>query len=893
MGKIKFRDFKGIYTDRDTTDTAPEYLYDSHNIRYESGYCETEQYQSSPVYSGSGIDSVCHGYMGEDRIRVKSASTDLIPTVVIIEKSFVSSFNTWTIKYIINGTTTIAGTITDKLNTQGKSSIANEHGIFKIFLPCGIYRLGKIRSDICLTDIHSIAEGTFVLPTISTDAVIESSSYCRRVTILRVNKDGQDRYISFFARCDSKGTLVTGSQSISVLNLPKVIYKKWSVLDGKTCYAITDGIYKHAKNFPTSNSAYRYEALGGESQISTKPVFITSNNCIVAVKNISIVPFGDEYLFSDRDNDNNEKIDNDSGDVTSFKSLDYGTSFTFSDELAINSAYLNATIGARTITGSDYYKYVYAFVMLGLGGTVSTVDGSGFTVKQNYLATMVLDGKDEVFLAKGTIGETGKTFQIILNYSSLLPNPLVTRYNFYIKSQIFNVGVEMEDKASDYELCNSWNLLLEGSDAYLNKKSIVDSDRQGTYLTQALGTFYDENYRMVKKIDDYCMVDGMSFALSGSDVIPATIGGGKIMSNIFYYTNRLDLPDGDRIIRIATINSMLAICTIKKIYLILRQDAGGVQIYKIKTTLDLAIKDRYGLCYKSGNAIVLSTQGIFITNGFEQTLVSQAINRTVKDSGGRIFYNPTMQELYYLRCGTIVYRYKFSNGYWDILNFFGNPILEKLSEDHDGTLLQITSSAINKIIYTKRANAYMQFQETDLGDLPSLKLPMYINLDISVHSQVSETSMIRIGLNRMCETGGQTYFTYLYAPVKYYDYALKTWVNNFLGRKTLRVAVPVEKWYKLESGILSDVDGLKDMNKWLAVKMNVPGATLDAEDVNKFSLPYRQPVNRLYMTIEILDMEVKIYNIELEYDILRTMAVSKNKRIGYGKHYAKCYGKFL
>ena len=148
----------------------------------------------------------------------------------------------------------------------------------------------------------------------------------------------------------------------------------------------------------------------------------------------------------------------------------------------------------------------------------------------------------------------------------------------------------------------------------------------------------------------------------------STFGGGKLMPDLIYDDNRIPITGVSRLTAVANADGRLIAFTPHTAYAVKADEVAGVLGFVIEDTIELGIKDKNDVANAQGGVVVHTQHGIYLTNGFETSLLSEAIDDIVEDnySTGRIYYNRYKHEVLYKPTNSEdLYRYRAKDKVWE------------------------------------------------------------------------------------------------------------------------------------------------------------------------------------------------------------------------------------
>lgn len=902
---INIRDLKGIYTSRDSKDTNPEYMHDSINITYERDSARSmgfavEEYIASSKLTPLGtlnIQTIDFINLTSDPIRDKMISyTKRFMVIVnaLKDSGNVTYYELWASEYTGNGSygnftkvefpVPVKNYYTDNFTVQ----VIQEKGEARVLLPTGSFTFrmsGGLLSLVPSTESLAYLYNTEnALKTFSTnrDYARNVTGYARRVPVLLYAANKTDFVVFMFLRCNENGNIIqTTDAPVDVLQE----FISGTYIPTGTKYNLAGFLYQ-----PVA------DVIGGS--VADNFTYITDRrgiNRISTIKNCHIYEINGKKFFIEAVDESTMADSN----IYNLKILALNERNTSYYE------YFYQNEAAYNTDGHDFRKPVHLMIYNTGNGGLRKSDENGFNSPMDMLVTVTLNEQNEFVSSKRIID--GKDHYLIactVNKEALSKS--VTRLRIYLKERKF-LGTDTveytEDMMADYYLYKDLNLLQKFEVDF----DILESDNTGIALTQMLGTFYDENYELIVNPDKRMSVDGISYALKSGRVYPCAIGGGRIMSDVFYRTNALDVPYGENVSDMVNMNNQLCLVTGKGMVLIYAQKLDSVINFQVKDTLGLIVKDCYDIAETMDGCYVHTRQGIFFTNGYERKNVSEAIADIIEDNytHGNIFYNSAREELYYCFNASMLYRYRVSRNSWEPMAWTGDsasPNILEVKEDFEGEIVVYTNTSIRKgSLNPSAAYSSIRFQTMDLESSSMMKNLVSITLDIDVgmvKSDGSSSITLYFGLkkgNKDPLTGEVEAEGILYPSVAIPIQALGgdgKWVNTVTGRRTLNIPIPLERQYWIVPDPISETNEsiLTDIQQTEPDAEN-PGHT--KPKASDMTLPMRIPSDKITLHLNARNISFRLYNVEINYEFLSSINPVRQRTLGYGTYYGRKYGIHL
>lgn len=899
---IKIRNARGSYKNIDPADLSPDYVVEAENIAFRPGFIQTEEvtfdsgvaFDNMPdlnrtrgaydadlsysegdiafkdgkfkVYDGiewtdavKAVELECleYVYLTEDRLRLKATELKGVQrrvAVMVVKTSFNASLDGLTaasvtrdiyISDMTQGNSLEKKlTVTDLTASHAKVRVVPEDGRVRVFTPSGSYIVAMVKSEIMIYPMtpRNYHWGEYLSATARNSEVKTSNSTVRRVTIGVFDKKGQYRYVFCFLKCDSQGHLVAGQDTF---NIKAEVQKDMpGAYENAPFYGV---MYEHVlSNMPdmVDNQHFVTQFYKGTYPAASNPV--------TGLSGVEVVSYSGQRFFEGVDNDRNHIIDQDREEALTY----FGGFYTS---------------GIASSVWRDCFQFPVHYTK---DSAPVSVPSYGFEYPVKVLVTMVTDARQETLAGEPVRVDGSKNGAKYLVHLSLKNFYMIPKEVTHIRVYLKELRDE-DDKTLDFELYHEFNLLDE---ALKKDMDLIRTDSTGIVLTQMIGIFYDSQYALLDSAEDYASVGGMSFILSQGMVYPAAVGGGSVMTGVYYRQNMMNLSIGDPVIKIANINKQLALHTSYGVHMVVAEKVGSEYAYYTRQGLDLGIKDYGDIEETLEGAIMNTAQGIFMTDGYKKTLLSEPINNIVEENfpHSSIFLNRQWKELYY-STGYVIWRMNMVTGAWDKMTWTGSDTMNyaEVVSDHSGSINVYNAYSIKRLKKSQKTNqSIIRFMETDQGEVSVMKVITTIDVDMYFgDTDPSGASSIQWGIGRMINPLNSANAVdrtkdkgaaLMDVPFQYSVTLdnVTTWYNALKGRQTVRLAVPLEKVFK-------GSDGLD-----YSVCMRIP------ETIMKFEMITR-------------NIEVKIFNIQINFEPVAEARIFEKPHMGYGSHYGSLYGRRL
>lgn len=325
--------------------------------------------------------------------------------------------------------------------------------------------------------------------------------------------------------------------------------------------------------------------------------------------------------------------------------------------------------GSYRIKISDFLNIKWRYIG---GAKVSKVGYPAVTPEFSIAVTQILDEREEILVYCNTfnLGPTLTWVPYISN--SEIPfdiNKRITRQRFYFK---------LKDEP-DFRMMHEQEFLNIDLEESKNEKIyLTELQDTGILLSQNIGTLIDPEelyrYRIVTGYKSYTVDAGVGIgvaSLEDASVNYSTVAGGHLMSDLCYLDSRLPLSNVSSINAVAAINGKFGVFTNDRLFIITPAPQDTYILFSVIDTLEYGVKNIYDIAEVQGGIVIHTNLGIFFTNGYDKTIISEQINNIVKANyaTGSIKYNPIKQELYYKpTTSEDLYIYRFEDKLWERLN---------------------------------------------------------------------------------------------------------------------------------------------------------------------------------------------------------------------------------
>lgn len=319
---------------------------------------------------------------------------------------------------------------------------------------------------------------------------------------------------------------------------------------------------------------------------------------------------------------------------------------------------------ALSISLEDWLNLAFEY-----GGDKSVNDVGWLTSQANFsiVATLVLDEREEVPVHALTYHPAIDAKYVIKISNIVMPwdiSKRITRLRFYHS---------LKD-AADYEMVKEFNLLE--SDSSIEDFEFSADDYTGDTLAANIGFLWNlwerpSDLQILRGFKSFITESGVSIGIAHRDEVAvyySTFGGGNLMPDLIYDDNRMPITGVSELTAVANADGRLMVFTPNTSYVINAEEVAGVLAFRIEDTVELGVKDQHDVANIQGGVVVHTQHGIYITNGYETQLISEAIDDLIVQhySTGRIYYNRYKHEVYYKpTVSEDLYRFRLKDSVWE------------------------------------------------------------------------------------------------------------------------------------------------------------------------------------------------------------------------------------
>lgn len=688
--KYKIKDFKGIVSNYDEKDLSLEALNDSVNYRLNRGFATVDFPKVTPLSSNSNyseyptqfLPELAEGWAWEKGIfgRLKGdplsessldASTSILLLVSKSYSSGIYSRNIWIRKWTTSdddkwmqmhkgGINSPSLYITESFyatDRDGDVILKLDDGVIKIYMPHDCFWVGQIHRNL-----YGITSSTISVNQIYIDRLVEpfdSNNLGTTGNVVAQQYANTNRRLGvrYDVSVEDTQDVVVDDNDVSVK-----YYDSINNSTGETLVNLTSDSPLLEDELLVINHRYRViDKTSGEylappvddTNVGNFHLFFNAYAPYYGKKGLyllinkshydDLLKFADDKVLSDRYN----TVTN--PQLSKFISIQ-GVYYMVSKEQFDDD---NTTIG---------------FVYIG-AQEVGDVGFDNTKLHFTLLVTQVLDEKSEVIIS--TYGRdsnvTNPKYAIKLSnfYSVLDSNKRVTRTRVYLK---------FTDDA-DFTLVKDFDHLDSDQEDHTTFYITTNDLANGTLLASNIGILFDEDkpweHVVINDIRHIASHADVSVALRYNDrdnVFYSIVGGGVLQDDLLYSQTTLEVRNGGNTSAVAVIGNALALVTTDTLYTINVDEVSGQLAFTINDSLPYGVDRITDIAESQGSLILHTSQGIYMTDGYNKEWVSEPINNIVKDnySTGRIYYNPIKHIIYYFPSMSMAYYlFSFERAKWE------------------------------------------------------------------------------------------------------------------------------------------------------------------------------------------------------------------------------------
>ncbi len=232
-----------------------------------------------------------------------------------------------------------------------------------------------------------------------------------------------------------------------------------------------------------------------------------------------------------------------------------------------------------------------------------------------------------------------KAFRVYVKFNKETPPELVYELIFFDKDSLKRLhGIDFSKILIVVDDNN--NTVHIGT--FRIMKIIDKSSLSGIYLTQTVG-LYEKEY--LTYFDDFNIVKGIPFVISGDKVYYPTIGNGQVTKS--YYT---PIP-GIQAELLLNINNDLGVYYKNALKVINVAQEDELLFFTEKDDITITIKDYRDYLEIPEGLLLLTSNGLFLYSGNNLTELSKNINEFIKDNYSKlnVTFNPFTEEVFLIK----------------------------------------------------------------------------------------------------------------------------------------------------------------------------------------------------------------------------------------------------
>lgn len=739
MPSIKINRFDGIYSTADANDTKLELVRDSRDIKFENGYLKTETlglaaYELPDLAFEEGTEgweweTGIFGTVTNDPLAKNPVAAQHRVLLLVAKKLIGAEYHRhiWFKEYPSGqwfttcndtprpyNTSYIKIKAIDRLITEidGKVKIVNEEGAIKLYMPHDSFWFGRIERTLRFGTTHVINGYYF-------DRLIEPIG-SRDTSLVPITGElPANRRLGVTTTISREEITLGADIEANIYVTSQVLQTRMVEIDGYLVEA-TDVVFRDSETgiyatSPEVKIVYRNQVNG------------TSDNDIgeLLCANGSLFTFFKEY-------------DENTGALTGYVVIpkealnDMDISIINKDAIEANSACIHyQSAMSRAFFDTPVYKVLAVELDGYIWDTTDTITANDLADTSKwwnsldntvayFAVTAMLDNLTEIIIATDTVfipfpANANKNYYF--NFQYQIPNNInkrFTRLRVYLKF----------DKELDYQKILDANVLEYG---YKQTYGLKKTNLSGIYLSQNIGFALDdsklENYKILSGLKDITKEKGYGIAISSSDynnVYYCVVGGGKVMSDLFYTSNLINVSGLAFVNFLAgTRSGKVIVGTDRTAHVILIQEIDGSPVFEVIDAFPFGGESFKDVASIQGNVLINGVKGVYLTDGINSKLVSEAViinNNTTTD----IYYNVKKNELYLVEGVTpsnpdYLTRYRLDANKWERFNVPDLGLAREIMVDFDGNLALLRSYGL----YTSTSatiNANVEFNSSDLGE---------------------------------------------------------------------------------------------------------------------------------------------------------------------------------
>lgn len=343
-----------------------------------------------------------------------------------------------------------------------------------------------------------------------------------------------------------------------------------------------------------------------------------------------------------------------------------------------------------------------------------------------YMHSFLLDDNTEIPLGEEKLlnitGYTDGEYHIY---------KITPTYRYGLSTKVIAHRVYIKNRKDD-----PYELIYERSfyDEEEQKKYYTINDLSGIFSSQTMGVSDPFKYKIADNFEDFSLVNGIFFMLTKNNVYYPVVGNG-VITKLYWDINVIPQVAGTLLMNI---NNSLGVAGSDRTYIINTTSEDGILIFNIKDEIGFNIKDKYDIQETADGTILNTSTGIYITNGTELRLLSDAINDFAKKywKNTNILYDSLSKELWLVLeadninfIQNIIFKYSFELNAWISVNgdnFVNAPINIYIDKNSDKFI--VSNNGVNALEEIQGECAYFGLL-TSLGYTGYLKSITQIDFD--------------------------------------------------------------------------------------------------------------------------------------------------------------------
>ena len=726
--KLKLREFNGLYTNVDSADVKPEIFSKFKNIKVRPGFIQAHkagiQPSEFPLPSGHILvaeefvildgDKVENEFVGEEQSELRNIYVQNLEQYQLRITRAVDGIHHYFLRKTSETDFVEVERNISVVGVQPIPKIVNERGIVKIFFKDKAAWLGKINHKRWLLNSNDFEE------------ITNSDGAGNKFWVEPLYFD----YTPVYNLWEVSNPNLSDEVHLDVTAERRAAFGNVNILGDTYEVANVQFTDLFGNNVP-----YRYPS--GYMHFYIRRLVLSDNNLLT------------RYYLHENENTIIRP------DLTTETATNPVVNTQFDPAVPLNPDNLRTLPGVYHVITDDFGEFdnLDAFIATINGLNVAGIaagDDRGFSPEVTVMefVTTLLTEEDEYVLTKQT-ESFNETDPYIIQLNSTGVVTVLPGRTWALKVYM-RFGEHTDDlKSKDYEHSATFNLVANKyppTNTFINQLT-----PNGVFLTQTVGKAFDEaTYSIITAPTDYINVGGVSFILKEGNVHFPAIGAGSILNGTFYEENFIPNIEGQTL---AAYGNLLGVFSAQKelMTLIDFQAVEGQMIFYVKGTFDYKTKDFRDIVQSSEGTFIHLKEGIYVTDGYERTLVSEPINDIVRKyfSTGSIFYSSFRKELYYLNAIGL-FMFDFETRAWSefdaTLTSNGNiqvessetegsnpipepVIVQSITEDFEGNIHLLSEGLSHILEFTAEGEGEFNLRFTDLQEHSIGKKLQYVTAD--------------------------------------------------------------------------------------------------------------------------------------------------------------------